>query len=309
MGDFALDNSQIRTYQECPRRFLYRHVWDLSPGLEPWLATGSAWGSAMDVLWKWDKGEAETVLENAIIAFEGTIEEKIPLLSDTGSVDWRISDRYHYHEALADYADKYSSMVREVFDPETTRCEIPFECKMGGFDLIGRFDKQAQERDSGIWWIIEHKTTSGYLSNTYIEKWRNDNQVRTYGYVGRKIWGEKFGGVFVDCVSITKRGRVAMQLVPITFPPLVDGAWQKDMESIAASIFLDRKHNGRFPRNTDACERFGRICPFFEACVVNLDPRSSPSSFGFRVEHWDPREQEWKKTAGQPNLDSRIIRI
>lgn len=289
----ALDNSQVRTFLECQRKFQFRHVWDLSPGMEPWLVSGRAWGNAMDVVWK--GGPSTDVLGEAISAFELTAEEELPNLSEEGREDWRITNRHFYHEAMADYLATYQDFICETFDPARTTCELPFEVEMesaGGepFFLTGRLDKVVWNCAEKTWWVGEHKTTSMTLSNAFLNKWQNDNQIRTYGWVGRKLWGSAFGGVLVDCVSITKRGRIDLRMIPITFPPLAGGEWEEDMREIARGISERRAGRARFIKSTDSCERFNRMCPYFEACVIGFDPRNGPESWGLRREHWDPRE-------------------
>lgn len=290
----ALDNSQVRTFLECQKRYQFRYAWDLSTGMEPWLVTGSAWGSAQDVIWR--GGPNTDVLGEAVAAFEQVIEERLPSLSEEGLDDWRITSRHHYHEALADYLNTYQEFICETFDPEKTVCELPFEIEMGGeggippFHLIGRLDKVVWNISEQNWWVGEHKTTAMNLSHAYLNKWPNDNQVRTYGWVGRKLWGAAFGGVLVDCVSISRRGKIALQMIPITFPPLAGGGWEKDMEEIAREVAERWAGRARFVKNTDSCEKFNRMCPYFEACVIGQDPRNGPEGWGLHLEHWDPRE-------------------
>lgn len=291
----AIDNSQVRTFQKCQKEYLFRHVWDLTPGLEPWLLTGSAWGAAMDVVWKSEEGPSETIAA-AIAAFEEVIASRIDELSDEGSEDWRIVNRHHYHEALAEYLSQYQDLIRETFDPAKTECEIPFEVPLPlpgtdeTFFLTGRMDKIVWNIAEESWWVVEHKTTGMWLGDAYMRQWSNSGQVRTYGFVGRKRWGSEFGGILVDCTSVAKKGKIAMQMLPITLPPLAGGEWEKDMREIALAIAARRAGQARYVKSSDACERFGRICCYFEPCGIDYDPRQDPASWGFRVEHWDPRD-------------------
>lgn len=289
----AIDNSQVRTFLECQRKFQYRYLWDLSAGMGSWLVTGRAWGNAQDVIWT--GGAGKEVLEAAIARFEATVEEELPRLGEESLADWRIVSRHHYHEALADYLSTYQIFICETFDPTRTICEQPFEAELmdaneDPFLLTGRLDKVVFNTAEQNWWIAEHKTTAMNLSNVWLNKWKNDNQIRTYGWVGNALWGREFGGVLVDCASIARRGKIDLKMLPITFPPLAGSCWEEDMREIARSV-ADLKHGyTRCVKNTDACERFNRLCEYFEACSIEVDPRVSPEGWGLTVEHWDPRE-------------------
>lgn len=286
MRKLSLDNSQIRCFLECQKKYQFRHVWGLTRGMEPWLVTGRAWGAAQDQIWK---GEG---LSRAVEAFERTVQEELPNLSEEGTEDWRIAQRHHYHEALADYLSTYENWIRNTFDPERTVFEQFFEIELPSCPpafLTGLLDKLVFNCAEETWWVVEHKTTGMVLTHAYLNKWSNDQQIKTYGFVGRRLWGERFGGVLVDCVSISRRGRIALQMLPITVPPQVGGEWEADTIGIAEAIADRRAGRARFVRTSDACERFGRVCEYFDACAIGADPREELEAWGMQVEFWDPQ--------------------
>lgn len=273
----VLTNSEIKTFRRCPRehhyayRLGYRPIVDAHP-----LRFGGAWHLMQESWWH------DRDLERALSLQLGDVDP---------------FDRAHLRALMRGYHTRWLDEPIEtvhveaqfrapLVNPSTARSSRTFQ--MGGkVDVLAIWQ--------GRKWLVEHKTTSKSLEHGGVY-WRTlnlDPQPATY-IEGVRALGHEVDGVLYDVVRklalrpLEANARRSAPETPEAFEQRCleaivedpakyfargtvvrlqaeedearDDRWQ-----VAQAIQLADR-SGHHARNVDACERFSRMCPYWEVC-------------------------------------------
>jgi hypothetical protein len=208
---------------------------------------------------------------------------------------------FDYHTALAlmiGYHCRWGGEQPEVIavekefraalvNPDTNRESVTYQ--LGGkLDALCRID--------GRIYLVEHKTTSEECGpgSDYVRRLRLDGQVSLY-YQGARSLGYDVAGVVYDVIrkpglrpyQVGQRRKVAETaeeygvrvLQDIEEQPeryyqrhIVVRLEEEEREAMAdvwatARAMREGELAGRYPRNVDACIRYGRACSYFDLCT------------------------------------------
>lgn len=315
------DNSQISMHRECPRKFLFRHVYNLVrdydfismekiPSSVAGAEFGRGWHSAMDVVWKEIIEKANDndrlILEKALVMWEHTFFERIPEGADTGfrSRDTAIEMIDSYIKNRRAWLGRFSKLLS---------IERPFAVPLypddTGIWYCGRLDKLVEME--GKVWVVDHKTTSLYSAQlsskvqpSFIESFSPNSQIDGYSFGAIILYGPAYAGAFIDGALVHKNER-AFPLLSIARVAEQLDAWLWETHEEVARIeryveVLKRSESDpylqAFPKNTGACFNYGQ-CAYLDLCRSWPNPAQSIVEFadwtppGYKQEPWSPFEQ------------------
>lgn len=184
-----------------------------------------------------------------------------------------------------------------IINPDTCSASRTFE-RAGKIDGICR-DPNGQH------WLVENKTTSEDISpgSEYWRRLRMDSQVSTYydgayAALGFDVWGCIYNVIKKPALRPLKANtRRGIDETPDEYRDRIiadiaadpDKYYQraevvrleKEMDDHKfdtwqiASMIRESENSDRWPRNPDACSRYGRTCEFFDVCTgtASLDDR------------------------------------
>src|SRR5580765_8123250 len=231
------DSTRLDAAKKCMRYYYMRHEKHLkSEGTGPALVFGSAWGSALDVIWRRHKDLYEEkelradVVEEAYTAWitkwtaEGFKHPDAMTIDDIDDLGARTPT--NALEMLGHYINARENLFT---DPsfELLTIEEPFIVPLDPNDptlfYVGRMDKVFRYRNQVLG--LDHKTTtdsSGSIksksvtfSGTWIDSWGKNSQLDGYSFVGHQQYGASFGGIWIDGALVHKTVHDAFKLIPI----------------------------------------------------------------------------------------------
>jgi hypothetical protein len=137
----------------------------------------------------------------------------------------------------------------------------------GRFLYTQRLDWAVEDAD-GIWWIYDIKGVA-WLSPQVIDRYTLSGQFLGFAELGRRVWGARFGGCYLDLVGFGKElelERVRVPVAPGAQPRFVrDLAWHEGQRRALeeAGVPLDQ-YPGRWSEFT--CRTPYGPCPAFDLC-------------------------------------------
>jgi hypothetical protein len=300
------DNSRISDFKACPRKFMYRHIFDWRlTGSNIHLAFGSAWHAAMEVVWSDIKIlKKEELAAKAYQAFltswtsdgfpaklDYAMEEELSPKTPGRALEMII--------AYIDHRAPYSQ------DFDVLYVERPFIVPLDPADdslfYVGKIDKTIVRGSKIIG--IEHKTTSAYAKHGgfrggFLESFSPNSQVDGYIYALHLIFPEnKIGGVWVDA-ALTHKEKEAFIFIPIEKQLAHLDSWLSDTKWWIEQIEHEKYKLSQakpsdpylraFPKNTNSCWDFNSKCAFMDLCKSWPNPVGKDLPAGYIEEKWDP---------------------
>jgi len=265
MAEITLSPSSLYTFQKCERRFYFALKYQI---LREWnwpLEFGSAVHEVFEAYnSKWSEG-----LEARVKA---GVEKAIEVSS--AWEDWRQDNNYNVWNLCRIpvwYAEHYGIDTEcEPIGASELTFSIPLE---NGVIFTGRIDGRV--RAMGRYYIIDHKTTSGYLGETFYNRYSPDVQFSAYNWVGRKLWPElKIAGVICNGIQLSA-GSVDFDRVPIlrTEEELVDFGLSLSHYA-KRRLALEGQPIEAWVKNEANCSS----CPFRQICTA---PKSIRHTFKY----------------------------
>lgn len=302
------DNTMLKTYKECPRKFYFRHRlhW-VREGLAPPLAFGLAWHEAMDVVWglgQSDKSDRE-IQKFAMAAFLETWEEEgMPAIGNMDlNIEAQLAPRTPgiANEMLFQYIKTRRPFIQEV---ELLAIEQPFMVPI--FDTssdiyyIGRLDKVIKHRGRVI--IPEHKTTTAYskqygFRSSFVDQWSPNSQVDGYLHAGHMLYGDRMKAVWIDAALVHKVEHDKFKFISVDrSTEMLDtwlyGArdWIERIQQEDAWLQLEKGEDAldAFPQNTESCFTYNRPCSYRDICRFKANPSTCNMPEGFKEDEWKP---------------------
>ena len=273
----VLTNSEIKTFRRCPRehhyayRLGYRPVERAAP-----LKFGTLWHSMQDAWW------ATRDLDAALAVVDADCDP---------------FDHAHARALMRGYHARWIDEAIETVSIET-QFRAPLVNPSTGrtsrtFEMGGKIDKLL--RKDGQLWLGEHKTTSKPIEfgAQYWVMITLDPQVSTY-VDGVRALGHEVAGVLYDVTRkvalrpLEANARRAVAETPDEYEARCVEAIAKEPDKffnrgtivrlqneedearddrwqVGQAIML-ADNSGHHARNVDACERFGRMCPYWPVC-------------------------------------------
>lgn len=280
--------SALDCFRQCPELFRTKYVLGLVADRDDDAARdgGSAFHAALEV---WFQDQGVDAAHAALVEAWGPE----PLFS-SGQHEKR--PRGLYEALLQVYAEKWPrardpfQVVRnESWVQGTVRPSLGTPFVWGA--VLDRLIEMDGER-----WIMDTKTTSSYLNDTYFSRYLLSSQLRSYVAL-ELLNGRECAGVYVDAVHVDTRYHKAKpehchRWGPHRYQPWQLDEWARDAERTIQQVEWYLTNIGpeeRWEQRDGACVSFNRTCIFHARCqVANVVAATLP---GYKVEAWVPREQ------------------
>ena len=173
--------------------------------------------------------------------------------------------------------------------------------RLRGPIYCGVVDKIFKDKRSGLVVGMDHKTAS-MLSNALINSFKISQQFRGYMYyLKRKSeWAADAGEYFYfDMLLKTKTkyndNKKFYRDTTLAQASYLD-EWWDDMVDHVKEIrrkTAEANGGGRLPRqDSDACQKFNRLCNFFDLCSQPRETRETLAEQLFEIEGWDPLNRD-----------------
>jgi len=173
--------------------------------------------------------------------------------------------------------------------------------RLRGPVYCGVVDKVFRDKRSGQVVGMDHKTAS-MLSGALISSFKISQQFRGYMYWLKRHspWAEEAGDYFYfDMILKTKTkyndNKKFFRDTTLAQKPYLD-EWWDDMVDHVKEVrrkIATADETGRLPRqDSDACQKFNRICNFYDLCSQPRETRDTLAEQLFETEVWDPLNRD-----------------
>ncbi|KKN73979.1 hypothetical protein LCGC14_0395450 [marine sediment metagenome] len=296
------DSTKLQKYLTCERQYFFEYVLGFRPERPIHnLVFGSSWHKAKDVLFS--EGYSIKSIDKAYQAF--LLEYRVDFSEDTDD-DYKGKFPANAERALVEYVKQYA----EYDDFKVLHTEIAITVPIGRNRVIyGKMDAIMQ--DNRGYFSLETKTAGAVWSYTQ-EQWLMKFQIDAYTHFLYCYFDPKdVYGVIVDTTIFKKQdkaGRSQNEHVRIPVPKTPERleTWLWEANTIFSRLEedFDKMNDGKesdiymkcFPRRTESCIQYNRICPMHDFCHAWNNPLSRVGEvpMGYKVEHWDPRKKDVK---------------
>lgn len=292
----SIDSSKLSTYAKCPRMFFFSHVAGFTPEDESiHLVAGRALHSAMEHIQKY--GYTNKAWGETLSIMKDTMRPHYP------EITWsslKGKDPLSMHVALSDYIMRYG---KEDAQDDLISTEQAYVIPISEDTyIIVKLDSLRRKVDKLIW-VVDTKT-SGARYNYTIEQFIQRFQFKAYTFALHSMYpSEQVGGVIVDLMILRSKDH-ELERIPIvsTYEALED--WFFSATSLTSRLKGDFEACSdvkvgdpimrAFPKVTENCVQFNRMCPFHSLCYTNQNP-SRLLQFqveGYKREIWNPLATE-----------------
>jgi hypothetical protein len=194
---------RIQTFLECPQRFAFGHPDECGDPSDPVYAQLKAEGKpasrALEIGSLLHLGLAQHYARMAMTQQGWPADTYMAPLDAVRFVGGlQKSEHVEYVvECLGSYFDHYRFEDFEVVEVESLN-EITF----GRFKLTGRLDLAIRHRQTGLVYVMDHKSTSRY-SEAQRLSYSLSGQFHTYEWMARQKYGAAFGGMKINFLQHT----------------------------------------------------------------------------------------------------------
>lgn len=291
------DNHKLSIWRRCAREGFFSTERNLSlhATKAPFLVFGAGVHKSLDVLY---------IEKNPVKALDALVE--FFLENPIGPDKFRTPQRAG--EMLAGYWDFWQEDICTLW--ELIECEHYFEFPLWPEDpskpwYCGIIDKvRRRVQDAGLG-ILDHKTSS-ILTNAKLEAMRLSSQFLGYDFYMKRFskWREEaFSRSFVDFIQTSQTSkygvgnRLPLRREPIHTTNAMLDQWLESTRyqiSLIEDVYLRQVHERGLdpPMNTDNCERYYSICPFYSLCTQPKDTREMQIQMAYVTRKWDPKERD-----------------
>ena len=150
------------------------------------------------------------------------------------------------------------------------------------------------EFEDGVY-VMDTKTTSGWVNERYIESFQLSSQFRGYVWFAKQA-GYDCQGAYLDAIHLdTRYHKVkASDFVreKILFSEEQIGAWLEDRATTQVLVERHKQVKApRWPQNDQRCFDWNRPCPYWRLCTAVIPENEMDY---YKEERWEP----WKKRVG-----------
>lgn len=333
--DRYYDNTRLKDAKACLRKYYFRHSKNWSAGgFAPALAFGLGWHEAMDVVWvhmaKDPEAHLDDIASPAYAAFLASwLEHGGPDPTEMGPEEQKaLSPRTPMiaMEMILNYIDARRSFFNDrTF--ELLAVEQPFAVPLDPEDdtlfYVGRLDKVFKK--GGIIHVGEHKTTSLYsrdfiFRSAFVDSFSPNSQIDGYLHAIHMLYGEKATSVWVDGALVHGKYHDKFIFIPIERQHAQLDSWLFDTKWWIATIEdnwarLDQlsredeyEYLTAFPKNTEACQNYGRNCSYINVCKMVPNPQKMDRlPEGMSVDPWSPFARLELEKIGMEASDGSLL--
>jgi len=291
----VVDSTKIQAFLECPRAYFYEYIlgWRQEyPNIH--FEFGKAWHLAMEHMLLNDYSE-----RSIVEAFTKFIDHYRMFFSEEQDELFYPKTPNVALNALVRYARTYATDKHETLFTEIAGTVPMDDSHLLSFrmDSILNIDGQIRSR--------EHKTGST-LSRQWRDQWSLAIQTFVYNHVlyclypEDQVWGVEINGAFFHKKKEAEFERVparrSLSMLQAAYWMVLETMYQIDFE-------MDRLGSSKdedpvmmcFPMNPTNCNKyFG--CKYHDFCLSWANPlqRADEIPTGFKIEYWNPRDEESK---------------
>jgi len=285
--------------------FFYRHIlgWSLDrPKID--LIFGTSWHLAMEYLLL--NGPCH---ENLYGAYSKFIEEWRKSFSEEDDELHKSKNPKSAISALNDYITIYKDDLEkyEVLYTEIS-ATVPI---MNNISMTLRMDSILRDKNDGKIYSLDHKTTGLEFNQTYEDMFLMSIATGCYSHCLHCMYGEDdIGGMIYNCTQLKYGSRMGYVsnfkriYVHRTPEQLLSWLWSTSSRVLRLKDEIEKLETcsenyptmAAFPYNPKGCYSYGHICEYIDFCNSWQNPLqyiNTPPP-GFKVEFWDPREDETK---------------
>lgn len=297
------DSTKLQCYMTCERKYFFEYVLGLRPERPIHnLVFGSSWHKAKEVLFS--QGYSIESIDKAYEAF--LLEYRKDFSEDTDD-DYKGKFPANVERALMEYVKQYAAQD----DFKVLHTEIAITVPISKNRVIyGKMDTIIGEYLQQIA-SLETKTAGALWSYTQ-EQWLMKFQIDAYTHFLYCYYDPKdVYGVIVDTTVFKKQDRKGVSQnshirIPVPKSPERLETWLWEANTIFNRLEddFDRMNDGKesdiymkcFPRRTESCIQYNKICPMHDFCHAWNNPlsRIGEIPMGYKVDHWDPRRGDVK---------------
>lgn len=297
----VMDSTKIQTYMTCPRKYFFEYILGYRPEDKNHnLVFGGAWHKAKDVIFT--KGYSVESVEEAVEAF---IKEYREHFTEETDLDFHPKSPGNAEIALYEYVKQYAEFDRfKVLHTEVGIAVPIAEDRV----LYGKMDAINHDDLRG-YFSLETKTAGAHWSY-WDDQWLQKFQISAYAhFLYCHYPPEEVYGVIIDGSIFKKKENEHVRVpVPLTIEWLESWLWEanqwfdlveRDFKRLSMCQEGDAVMKA-FPRNTESCVKYNRMCPLFDVCHARRNPTRDWDAIpaGLMIEHWDPRKEEVKTRMG-----------
>lgn len=300
-----LDNTAMKSYMECPRKYYYsmvRHKRSKGPE-RPALAYGSVWHTIMETHYK-TGGDARAVVEAAHAAWKPHDSPE-----DHRTLERACMEYGKFIQTYGDFETEARNWGRTVGYPENPIVELPCEIWWPGapHPYAGKIDRIFEL--NGLFYIEDHKSTSA-MGPTYFKQFDPSNQMMGYDWLGGLLSGLPIAGVRINAHAVLKTtSKFERQTIPFSPQRLEEwaknyGVWARRIErshelltlqSKKLNIDMDQVLLEAFPHNFEACAgKYGQ-CGYTDVCTYPAEMREDVLD-GMDENPWNPLNPDGDET-------------
>ena len=276
------DSTMLNDFRRCPQFFNNRHVKGLvldggSKHTNP-LAAGGAIHKGVE---KWFQGKYFGKVEDAAVAVRASWGEDDLFLPEKAKYTqgFLTAVMAGYAEAWPRENDSFKVLANEQW------------LQSGNY---GGIVDRLVEFEDGVY-VMDTKTTSGWVNERYIEAFQLSSQLRGYVWLARQA-GYDCQGAYLDAIHLdTRYHKVkASDFVreKILFSEEQISSWRSNFlhtqDTIKGiTIEIPEGEGGRWPQNDQRCFDWNRPCPYWRLCTAVIPENELDF---YKEERWEP----WK---------------
>lgn len=222
-----LSNSQTQMWQHSPRCSWWRYVRGLTLSGKGLPDAPRTWGGLVHNGWE-NLYKGMSVAE-AVDALDLTPLERLQEHGD-----------FHTPAALRRVVEDYANTVLDKdlarFDVLTTEHDLvgPLSSTLS---WMGRIDLTLREKDTGLIYVIDHKTTGKKVDSSYwTESFSHDQQMTSYWWLASREYGDNFGGILINACQTTKTIPCNLDRCPVVRDDWEIDEWYSNISSMGPRI-------------------------------------------------------------------------
>lgn len=289
----AWDSTSMGTLKECPRKYQLAIIEGWTPREKSvHLTFGIYYHSALE---SYDHAKSRGLTHEQAMR----VAVKVAMVLTWDKVlkrPWSSDDTYKNRLTLVRsviwYLDHFANdpFVTVQLSNGRPAVELSFRFEMDYRDpsgspylLCGHLDRLATYNNQHI--IVDRKTTKNQIDERYWKQFSPNNQMSTYDFAGKVVYGLPIQGIIIDAAQILVSGTRFRRGHALRDDAQRD-EWYRDLGyqlTFAAQFAKD----GYWPMNDKSCGNYGG-CPFQDICGKSPKVRQQWLNGAYHKRVWDP---------------------
>jgi hypothetical protein len=276
---FLWNASALKDWEKCPRYYQYRWIDRLTGEESVHLTFGSHYAWALMRYWQLraegaDREEARDAVVAALLKrtwerSNDPDEPGRPWTPDPAAKSYK--DRWTLIRTFVWYLDEFRDDLPIYTVEDRPAVETQFRIAVDdGNAFVGTLDRVVLYDEHP--WVMDQKTTGGYLSPQYFEHYHLDTQMSMYTWAGQAVFPDPVRGVIIDAVQIQAGGSIFGRGLTMRTKSQLEEWYDEAMGNIEAARHATRER--KFPRNTQSCDKYGG-CLYREICKAAPEVRKT----------------------------------